>query len=197
MTRRRARPSRGALSGRQGSVLSERLALGGFSTYAEYLRSPHWRAFSASVRKRSCERAGCGARTKLEVHHVTYVRLGAELPTDVRTLCKRCHTLIHKTRGSLDPARLPPAKGPSDAPGRRPSPPSKIKRKIKSARFMAANALSVACPECRARRGSSCFSPDGTRRSTHKSRKALAMSIADPITKTAAQRLKSKVDERR
>lgn len=36
-----------------------------------------------------CEKAG------RVVHHLTYERLGAELPTDVVVLCEWCHDLLH------------------------------------------------------------------------------------------------------
>jgi 5-methylcytosine-specific restriction endonuclease McrA len=62
-------------------------------TYAEYLRTPHWR----SLRAWAIERAGgkcqlCGSRKDLEVHHNCYDRLGAELPSDLVVLCDDCHT---------------------------------------------------------------------------------------------------------
>ena len=71
------------------------------ASYARYLRSPHWRSFRARVlcnRNYACEQ--CGLRgdwaiEPLEVHHTTYERLGAELDTDVRLLCRICHGSQH------------------------------------------------------------------------------------------------------
>jgi len=57
-----------------------------------YLRSPHWRRTSAAARRRAgyrCEQ--CHRRTRLDVHHRTYERLGHERPEDLRALCRTCH----------------------------------------------------------------------------------------------------------
>lgn len=35
-------------------------------------------------------------QTLLEVHHLNYERLGAELDEDLELLCKRCHTIEHR-----------------------------------------------------------------------------------------------------
>lgn len=64
--------------------------------YNDYLLSPHWLSF----RKRALDKAhhlcqSCGSRHSLQVHHLTYQRLGAELLSDVRVLCKDCHRSQH------------------------------------------------------------------------------------------------------
>lgn len=65
--------------------------------YPLYLATSHWR----EVREAALERARyrcqlCGrANDTLEVHHNTYERRGAELPSDVLTLCRRCHEDFH------------------------------------------------------------------------------------------------------
>jgi len=69
-----------------------------------YLRSAHWRARRARAIARaggSCER--CGKPGRLEVHHVTYERLGRERDRDLRALCHRCHQIAERRRhaGSL------------------------------------------------------------------------------------------------
>lgn len=66
------------------------------ATYADYLRSEHWR----DVRARACAAADyrcqlCYSRDHLEVHHRTYERLGHELPGDVTVLCSDCHGKFH------------------------------------------------------------------------------------------------------
>jgi 5-methylcytosine-specific restriction endonuclease McrA len=44
--------------------------------------------------------ARCPATEKLTVHHVTYARFGgAELPEDLRVLCKHCHDRHHALEG--------------------------------------------------------------------------------------------------
>jgi 5-methylcytosine-specific restriction endonuclease McrA len=65
-------------------------------TYAGYLRSPYWRA----VRRRALVAAGyrcqrCPAVRDLQVHHLTYERLGCEQPADVEVLCDSCHAAAH------------------------------------------------------------------------------------------------------
>lgn len=67
--------------------------------YVKYLQSPEW----AVVRRLALEQAGhacrlCGApedESRLQVHHRTYERLGAELLADVIVLCGPCHLRHH------------------------------------------------------------------------------------------------------
>ncbi len=73
--------------------------------YPAYLRSQHWRRF----RKQRIEQAGfrcsrCGYEdknrdakrgTRLHVHHVSYMRVGAEWNDDVVVLCVKCHKRAH------------------------------------------------------------------------------------------------------
>jgi len=64
--------------------------------YAEYLRTPEWaRKRRLAIKKADfrCER--CGSAVNLEVHHLTYDRLGHELLTDLVVLCHNCHSTIH------------------------------------------------------------------------------------------------------
>jgi hypothetical protein len=65
--------------------------------YDDALRSAHWRKLRKIAEKRSgrrCEKCGRCAENSLFVmslHHLTYERLGAELPEDVLLVCPRCH----------------------------------------------------------------------------------------------------------
>jgi 5-methylcytosine-specific restriction endonuclease McrA len=64
--------------------------------YAEYMASATWK----QVRLWKLERAGwkcerCGRKGKLDVHHLTYDRLGRELLTDLQALCRLCHQSCH------------------------------------------------------------------------------------------------------
>lgn len=64
--------------------------------YREYLRSDHWR----STRRDALERAAhacqlCASKYRLDVHHRTYDRLGAERPEDLTVLCRMCHEKHH------------------------------------------------------------------------------------------------------
>lgn len=64
--------------------------------YADYLQSDHWRIVRAHIleqRGGHCER--CGALRDLNVHHLTYERLGAEEDTDLEVLCRSCHEAEH------------------------------------------------------------------------------------------------------
>ncbi len=62
-------------------------------TYDGYLRSTHWQLLVAERKTGICDR--CHRRKGTQLHHVTYERLGAELPTDTRELCDACHRREH------------------------------------------------------------------------------------------------------
>jgi 5-methylcytosine-specific restriction endonuclease McrA len=74
---------------------------GGHSAeYEAVLSSPGWRR----LRRRAIRRAGrrcqrCGARGPLDVHHLTYRRLGRERPGDLLAVCERCHGVLHGRAG--------------------------------------------------------------------------------------------------
>lgn len=69
--------------------------------YQEYLHSDRWKALRASVFKRVADpRCYCCEKRKaagwyLEVHHLTYERVGRELPGDLVLVCEWCHRSIH------------------------------------------------------------------------------------------------------
>lgn len=85
------------------------------SDYEQYLRSPEWRERRSAALKRSggkCQ--DCLAERKMrgvasgylvwpaqEVHHLTYERVGDELPEDLVALCGR----HHRARHGVDPQR--------------------------------------------------------------------------------------------
>lgn len=63
--------------------------------YEQYIASPQWAAFKAryfATHARAC--AVCGAR-QVQLHHLTYARLGYELPSDVVPLCDDHHRAVH------------------------------------------------------------------------------------------------------
>jgi len=63
-----------------------------------YLRSAHWRKKRAGALRRAsyrCQSSGCGYRPSLDVHHLTYARIGWEWPGDLRVLCRRHHNEVH------------------------------------------------------------------------------------------------------
>lgn len=65
----------------------------GYSSYSRYLQSEYWTVFCKHIRKKSC--FCCRLESQLQVHHITYERLGQEWPTDVITVCDNCHVAIH------------------------------------------------------------------------------------------------------
>jgi 5-methylcytosine-specific restriction endonuclease McrA len=78
--------------------------------YRAYLRSPHWRRTRKEALIRAegrCEECG-EAKRRLEVHHKTYERLGAELPEDLLVLCQDCHPAADRKRRALEAARTTP-----------------------------------------------------------------------------------------
>ena len=86
-------------------------------SYRRYLRSPHWLAFKA--RYRASVRYQCvicatvrhpSRGRRLELHHLTYDRLGRERMTDCVYLCGPHHEAVHaglftigKVRGFRNP----------------------------------------------------------------------------------------------
>ena len=66
--------------------------------YRAYLQTPHWqkvRARRMQIDKYVC--AFCGASDLLQVHHISYERLGhEEVRTDLVTLCADCHHRLHQ-----------------------------------------------------------------------------------------------------
>jgi 5-methylcytosine-specific restriction endonuclease McrA len=65
--------------------------------YKRYMRSDTWHAIrdvKLSIAAYECEQ--CGARDRLDVHHLTYDRFGGdERMTDLRVLCRPCHETAH------------------------------------------------------------------------------------------------------
>lgn len=67
--------------------------------YAAYLASHEWRERRNDALRRDgfrCQR--CSATRRLQVHHLTYVRVGHEDPDDLVTLCARCHKHVDPPR---------------------------------------------------------------------------------------------------
>ena len=66
----------------------------------EYMTSFGWRMKREAVLRRdnSCCQS-CGATERLEVHHITYKRLGNEDLGDLIVVCRNCHQKIHDRYG--------------------------------------------------------------------------------------------------
>lgn len=97
------KPERRPKSKTQASSSVEVMKGPWWDRYREHLQSPHW----AGIRTRRLalddeQCAGCGATESLQVHHLTYERMGAELLSDLVTLCASCHdqvTVISRMMG--------------------------------------------------------------------------------------------------
>lgn len=73
-----------------------RVLLGRILSYRDYLQSEWWqerRLLALELAGWKCQ--DCGGTEDLEVHHLTYERLGAELDADLRALCHHCHSHTH------------------------------------------------------------------------------------------------------
>lgn len=75
----------------------------GYKDYGAYLRSPCWAATKARYRASSRPQACMCGEDQVQLHHMTYVRIGAERLTDLVALCAPCHTMIHilEKRGEI------------------------------------------------------------------------------------------------
>lgn len=65
--------------------------------YSQYMKSAEWFHKRQQVILRSdgkCEAIGC-TNEAVEVHHMTYQRLGNENLEDLRAVCRECHRKIH------------------------------------------------------------------------------------------------------
>jgi hypothetical protein len=74
--------------------------------YNAVINSPRWKKLRARFCKEhdnKCQRckwqkAEWDKSRKLELHHLTYDRLGAELDTDLELLCSACHVMADRER---------------------------------------------------------------------------------------------------
>ncbi len=78
--------------------IKRRLKEMGLQTYIDFQRSTGWKKTRRRlVGKESigiCR--GCLKPGRVELHHLTYERLGNELDSDLLPLCRKCHGLLHK-----------------------------------------------------------------------------------------------------
>ena len=68
----------------------------------DHLRSLYWKNLKQRRLKKAndlCEY--CKKARPLELHHITYKRLGAEKLGDVRVLCRSCHSLLHQNADKI------------------------------------------------------------------------------------------------
>ena len=73
------------------------------AAYAAYLNSPQWQERrQAALRRAGFRCEGCPETDGLEVHHLTYERLGFERTTDLMVLCNVCHSQEHGRGSKMD-----------------------------------------------------------------------------------------------
>lgn len=84
--------------------------------YYEYLKTEAWQAQRLRVfRRDGFKCVCCGAAKNLDVHHITYKRLGAEELEDLATLCRTCHEKVHN--GELQDLPQDETKSPGSKSG--------------------------------------------------------------------------------
>jgi Mrr N-terminal domain len=92
----------------------------------QYLRTREWKRTRAAALERASHRCSLD-RThtdRLEVHHNTYDRVGAELATDLVVLCHSCHHLHHQEYGRPRRPKPDPRTGEVPRSGSIPPPPA-------------------------------------------------------------------------
>jgi 5-methylcytosine-specific restriction endonuclease McrA len=68
-----------------------------FMPYREYLQTPEWlQAREAALKRARFMCQVCSERSRLQVHHRTYVRRGCEHAADLIVLCEPCHQTFHE-----------------------------------------------------------------------------------------------------
>lgn len=85
----------------------EKLAPALAAEYESYLRSDVWRERRSAVLTRAsnlCEL--CEKARAANVHHLTYVRLGNELLSDLLAVCESCHAILHASDAAQQPRTL-------------------------------------------------------------------------------------------
>lgn len=66
------------------------------TAYAQYINGPDWQTKRLERLQHDNHRCSrCQSTETLQVHHVTYERLGRERLTDLLTLCDPCHRSEH------------------------------------------------------------------------------------------------------
>lgn len=76
-------------------TIGEMLRRLGFSSYAAYRSSRHWRKFRNNLQAGKPNCMCCDDRKGSELHHLSYESLGREKHRDVIALCRKCHENIH------------------------------------------------------------------------------------------------------
>jgi 5-methylcytosine-specific restriction endonuclease McrA len=79
--------------------------------YESYIRSAEWRANRLPILSRDHYKCRCcGTARNLQVHHLSYVHLGHEFPSELMTLCtyhhKQIHSFARRTHQSIQVATV-------------------------------------------------------------------------------------------
>lgn len=65
--------------------------------YYDHLKSPEWRLLKSEIiKERGAFCQLCMKKDSLELHHMSYKRLGNEDKRDLLLVCRSCHSYIHK-----------------------------------------------------------------------------------------------------
>ena len=73
--------------------------MAGSFNYVSYIQSDCWlarRHAYYATHAREC--VGCKSTDGVELHHLSYERVYAELDTDLMPLCQRCHSQVHQVQ---------------------------------------------------------------------------------------------------
>lgn len=76
-------------------ILGRRLRELGLTSPREYYGSKHWRLVASKNKRKRAECTICDIKKPLELHHLTYSRLGCEGAPDLVWTCRDCYELIH------------------------------------------------------------------------------------------------------
>ena len=88
--------------------------------YRAYLAGDRWRerrALALKAARYKCDRCGKHGRrggAGLQVHHLSYDRLGSELPEDLEVLCDYCHRARHSRLSRRERHRISAAAGEAE-----------------------------------------------------------------------------------
>ena len=64
--------------------------------YESYILSSAWQRKADRARERANHTCTlCGSEENLEIHHLSYRRMGWEFPADLQCLCRECHRKVH------------------------------------------------------------------------------------------------------
>ena len=65
-----------------------------------YFASPKWKSMRQLILSRDNHQCqSCGAKSSLEIHHITYENFGDEDISQLVSLCRDCHQEIHDLNG--------------------------------------------------------------------------------------------------